>query len=228
MCFSLQSSIIAYTLGMASAIFALSTRQIVLGCLIMAYAQMQLSEAMIWYGIDNNDEKWNRRGTKYGQYLLPTHNIAIGIGIIMSVLFVAKKKLSPKDFLPIFLGIMFFIAIVFGVYAPRKFPDLTFPRDGVCDKKCQNPGNRLKWPYPDSWYTWSFVLSIALMFVWVAPKESRLLMLAMFGISWVVTMLIYPNTTGSVWCWSASFIAPTIVLINYYLTRNIPSNQLLT
>jgi hypothetical protein len=88
MCYSFRTSILSYFLGIISAIFALCTRQIVLGCLILAYCQIQLSEMMIWYGIDNNNTKINKSGTSYGKYLLATHNIAISIGIIISLLFI--------------------------------------------------------------------------------------------------------------------------------------------
>ena len=53
MCYSFQASIISYTLGMFSALFALSTNQIIIGFFILAYAQIQIAEAIIWKGIDN-------------------------------------------------------------------------------------------------------------------------------------------------------------------------------
>ena len=55
MCYNFKTSILAYSIGMASAVFAFFTRQIVLGMLILFYAQMQLSEALIWAGIDDSD-----------------------------------------------------------------------------------------------------------------------------------------------------------------------------
>jgi UDP-glucose 6-dehydrogenase len=47
----------SYTIGMISAIFAFCTRQYVVGSLILAYTQMQLSELLIWYGIDHKNIK---------------------------------------------------------------------------------------------------------------------------------------------------------------------------
>ena len=87
MCYSVKTSIISYTLGIIAGIFALFTRQTVLGLLILAYSQMQFSELLIWYGIDTDNDNLNRFGTSYGKYLLATHNIAIGIGIILSIIF---------------------------------------------------------------------------------------------------------------------------------------------
>ena len=113
MCYSVKTSIISYTLGIIAGIFALFTRQTVLGLLILAYSQMQFSELLIWYGIDTDNDNLNRFGTSYGKYLLATHNIAIGIGIILSIIFISKKKLKITDFIPLAIGILFFMYIVF-------------------------------------------------------------------------------------------------------------------
>ena len=79
MCYSQTTSIISYTVGMLSAIFAFFTGQYVLGMLVLFYSQMQLSELMIWKGIDDGDIGLDGKGTAYGKYLLPTHNIAGGL-----------------------------------------------------------------------------------------------------------------------------------------------------
>lgn len=226
MCFSFKTSIFSYMLGIASAIFALCTRQLVLGCLILAYAQMQLSEAMIWYGIDKNKPEWNKIGTSFGKYLLATHNFAIGLGIILSIIFISKRKLKATDFIPVILGALFFLIIVVFVYLPSKYPDMTFPRSKTCDK-CQNPENRLRWSFPHGWYLYGFALSLIFLFVWIKPLSSKYLCLLVFGLSLVVSSLIYPNTVGSVWCWSTSFIAPAVVLLNYYLIHKLPNSQIL-
>jgi hypothetical protein len=69
MCYSFKTSIISFTSGILSSIFALYTGQIELGMLILFYCQMQLSEAITWKGIDENNLELNRKGTKYGKYL---------------------------------------------------------------------------------------------------------------------------------------------------------------
>lgn len=226
MCYSFRTSLISYTIGLISAVFAFCTRQIVLGCLIFSYAQMQLSELMIWYGIDKNDTKWNKRGTTFGKYLLATHNFAIGIGIILSIIFISKRTLRWTDFIPVVAGALLFVGVVVFAYLPNNYPDTTFPRKQTCNK-CQNPENRLQWPYPHSWYIFSYLLSIIVMFLWIKPKQSKYLLLIFFSLSFIVAWLVYPKTVGSVWCWSTSFIAPVIVLVNYYFIRNQPSSSLL-
>ena len=66
------------------------------------------------------------------------------------------------------------------------------------------------------------------MLIWIKPKGSKMVFLVMFSLSFLIASLIYPNTVGSVWCWSTSFIAPAIVLINYYFIRNEPIMALIT
>ena len=56
MCYDFKTSIISYSLGMIAAIFALCTRQYILGMLILFYVQMQLSEALIWKGLDSQPD----------------------------------------------------------------------------------------------------------------------------------------------------------------------------
>jgi len=210
-----------------SAIFAFCTRQIVLGCLIFAYAQMQLSELLIWHGLDTNNSELNKKGTSFGKYLLATHNFAIGLGIILYIVFVSKKQLKLLDFLPIIAGFVFFICIILFVYLPNTHSDMTFPRNKTSDKSCQNPENRLQWPWSHSWYIASFILSILIMFVYIKPDTSKYITLLIYTISWVVVTLIYPSTVGSVWCFVASVAAPIIVVLNYYVIRNKLSQDIL-
>ncbi|NDE11875.1 MAG: hypothetical protein EBZ95_15155, partial [Chitinophagia bacterium] len=75
MCYDVKTSIISYSSGMVAAIFALCTRQYILGMLILFYSQMQLAEALIWKGIDTNNKSLNKIGTSYGKYFLASHNI---------------------------------------------------------------------------------------------------------------------------------------------------------
>lgn len=230
MCYSFKTSIISYMLGLISAIFAFCTRQVVLGCLILAYAQMQLSEIMIWRGIDTNNPSLNRTGTTFGKYLLATHNFAIGIGIILSILFISKRKLILSDFIPAIVGLFFFLIIIVFVYLPRKYPDMTFPLNGDCSHqtdKCQNPDNRLQWPFPHGWYGISYLISVIIMFIWVKPKKLKFLLLAFFTITLVVSASVNPHTMGSVWCWSTSFLAPVIALLGYYMSRGVSNSDIL-
>ena len=95
MCFSFKTSLVSLTIGIISSIFALCTNQFTLGVLIFFYAQMQLAEAIIWRGIDTNKKSLNRKGTIYAKYILPTHNLAIGIGHLIALHYQKKSSYSP-------------------------------------------------------------------------------------------------------------------------------------
>jgi hypothetical protein len=218
MCYSFNTSIMSYTLGMISGIVALFTNQIVLGMLILCYTQMQLSEALIWKGIDTNNINLNKKGTKYGKYLLATHNIAIGLGIIIAIL-IQKQKLKWTDYLPLIVGVLFFIFVVTFYYYKKDYPDVTYPVNSCSDKSCQNAENRLKWPYPHEWYIFSYIISLIILLFYIKPNKSKIFLASVFTITLLISMFIYPKSVGSVWCFSTSWLAPIIVLINYFLVN---------
>lgn len=224
-------SIVSYCIAIASAVFALCTRQIVLGCLILFYCQMQLSEALIWRGIDTNNTNLNKTGTNFGKYLLATHNIGIGLGILISIIFISRRDLKWTDFIPLFAGVAFFLIIVFAVYLPQKYPDVTYPLRETCQQKgkrdCDDAENRLKWPYPHDWYAWSFALSLVIMFIWAKPWGSKIAFTIFFSVLFAMSILIYPHTVGSVWCWATSFVAPVMVIANYFIIRNLKNSEIL-
>jgi len=222
MCFSVRISIISYSLGMISAAFAIYTGQWMLGTLILFYSQMQLAEAFIWKGIDTNNLKMNRLGTAYGKYLLPTHNTAIGFGLIFSVLLVQKRSLELKDFIPFTIGIIFY-GIIMLLYAHTKSKNVTFPANQCSPnpRECQNWGNRLRWPFIHSWYVVSYIISLFLLFAFYDGNvKSKMFLLTAFSLLFAGTALIVPHSVGSSWCFSTAIAAPIIVGINWWLTRS--------
>jgi hypothetical protein len=228
MCYSFKTSLISYILGIISGIFALMTRQIVLGSLILTYSQMQFAELLIWKGIDNNDDNLNRIGTSYGKYLLATHNIAIGLGIILSIIFISKKKLEIKDVIPFTIGILFFLYIIIFVYLPNNYPDITLPLDPTCkDTKCQNDNNRLLWPWPHNWYIIGFAISFIILLVYIKPVYSRIWISLVFVLTFIFMYIFKPKTIGSLWCFSTAILAPLIVIVNYILIKNENSVNIL-
>jgi hypothetical protein len=222
MCFSFRTSIISYSLGMLSGAFAIYTGQWMLGTLILFYSQMQLAEAFIWKGIDENNLKLNRIGTAYGKYALGTHNFAIGLGLIFSVILIQKRELVLRDFIPLVIGIIFY-GIVMMIYANTKSLDVTFPANKCSSnpRECQNWGNRLRWPFPHKWYVISYVISLGLLFLFYdGPIRSKVFLLIIFSILFAGTAIITPNSVGSAWCFSTAVAAPIIVGINWLLTRS--------
>jgi hypothetical protein len=220
MCFSYDTSILSFSLGMVSGIFALLTNQIILGVLILFYCQMQLSEALIWKAIDTKNVKLNEEGTSYGKYLLPTHNIAIGLGVIFDSI-INRKSLKILDFLPLIIGIIFYLFIIGFYYMRIHYKNQTYPENKSCTKKkCQNLKNRLQWPYPHSWYTYSFIISIIFSIIYLRSIPSKVFIISVFIITFLSTYFINPKVVGSVWCFSTAILAPFIVLVNYFLVEN--------
>ena len=87
---------------MMASIAALSTRQYMLGMLILAYCQIQLAEAIIWRGIDTSQPSLNRLGTLYAKYTLPLHLLFVGLGVVMSY----------NKYIPLLIGILFYVGVV--------------------------------------------------------------------------------------------------------------------
>lgn len=228
MCYSFKTSLITYIMGMSAAIFALITRQFVLGTLILAYSQIQLGELMIWHGIDKNSSLWNRRGTKYVKYMLSTHNIAVGIGILLSIYILSKETPKMVDYAPLLFGCLMFIIVVCYIYPNSNGDNMTFPYGKTCTNNCNNSENRLYWTFPHSWYIVTFISIVVICLLWVKPRMSRILLILFFTMSFVASLLVYPQTMSSIWCWSASFIAPVIVIMNYFLINGTSSTDLLT
>lgn len=229
MCYSVKTSIVSYSLGMLSAFFAFATRQYILGMLILFYCQMQISEGIIWKGIDDNNISLNKFGTKYGKYLLPSHLFAIGLGYLLSLKLVEKQVIKPIHFIPLLIGFIFYLAIVLGPYRSEKYSDITQPTDPSCmDKSCQNNGNRLKWPFPHSWYLYGFILCIIFAAIFIKPLGSKIFLGSIFVVSLLLTCLVYPHNIGSVWCFGAAILAPVMVIGNYLIIKNKTNSEILT
>ena len=231
MCYSFKTSIISYVLGIISGIFALFTRQIALVILILTYSQTQLAELLIWHGIDTKNDNLNKFGTSYGKYLLATHNIAIGLGIILSIIFISKKKLKITDFIPLIIGILFFLYVLFFFYLPKQYPDMTFPLDPTCKdntNRCQNPDNRLKWTWPHGWYMFGYVISLIILIVYIKPIHSKIWISSVFILTLIASGIFNPKVIGSVWCFSAAIAAPILVIVNYFLIKNQNSSDILS
>ena len=217
MCFSFKTSILSMTIGLLSSIFALCTNQITLGFLIFFYTQMQIAEAMIWRGIDTNQKSLNRKGTSYAKYILPTHNFAIGIGYLVA-LYSQKKEIHWEDFIPLLIGILFYFYILM-IYKITNGNDLTFPRKKV-PKSCQNPNNRLLWPFQQNWYVISLIISLLILFfLKTMSNSSKILLSSFFILSYFSSFLFSYVTIGSVFCFLTAIFSPILVLSNYFLLQ---------
>lgn len=231
MCYSVKTSIISYTIAMIAAIFALCTRQITIGLLILFYCQIQLGELMIWHGIDTNNNDLNKTGTSYLKYFLASHNIAIGLGILLSIIYISKQKIKTTDYIPLMFGIIFFIYVIVFEYLPSKSPDITLPKDPTCldqTDRCQNNNNRLEWKFPNQWYLIGFVFSLIFFYAYLKPVNTKILLSASLIMTFLLSCLLTPKSVGTIWCFSSAIIAPIFVLFNYFIIKNMKSENILS
>lgn len=209
MCYSVNTSITSYLIGMISAIAALYTRQYILGMLILCYCQVQLAEAIIWKGIDTDNLTLNRLGTLYAKYTLPAHLMATGLGVWM----------TTGDVRPLVVGIIFYVGVIGFYLYDRKNDGLSFPPNRECMKReCQTNENRLKWPFRDQWYMIQTAILFIVFFIYL-PKRSSILLAGFFSITFVISKMMYTWTASSIWCFLSAVLAPLLVAINYILIK---------
>jgi len=222
MCFSFQTSILSYSLGMIASLAAIATRQYVLGVLILFYCQIQLSEALIWRGIDTKNPDLNVMGTRYGKYMLPTHNIAIGLGILLAYMILQRKPKDPlitwRVVAPLIIGILFY-GIVLLIYSQTPSDSMTFPLRPCEQRSCQNPSNRLKWPFWIFWYIFSFIISIILMLVYIPERSSGVFLGGTFTLIYLSSYVFFRQSLSSLFCFLSAVMAPFLVIVNYLLLR---------
>jgi hypothetical protein len=229
MCYSFKTSLFSYSIGIIAGIYALFTKQFALGLFILCFVQIQLSEIIIWYSIDTKNISLNKFGTKFGKYLLACHNIAIGFGMILSILFVSKNKLKFSDFLPLISGIILFIIINLFIYIPENYPETTYPLNKNCiDKSCQNNNNRLVWQYPHAWYSISAIMTLIIIIIYFKPFSSKMLSCFFIISTFFFSFIFLRNVIGSIWCFSAAILAPVLVLFNYFIIKNMSDLDILT
>lgn len=206
MCYNLETSVITFLSAMISGIVAIYLKQYILGLLIICYAQIQLSEVFIWWGLNTNNQILNRFGTAWGKYLLPAQIFIIGLGIY----------LHTKDVIPLIIGILVYL-IVLLIYSKHNHSDVTFYK---CGDNCVKYSGKLVWPYPYNWYSFTYAIFIILFMIYVRPLQSKVFIISIFTLTYIVSkMLNYNNAIGSFWCWTTSAFTPIIVIINTMLIK---------
>tara|TARA_E500000178_G_C17018749_1_gene754296 strand:+ start:1865 stop:2497 length:633 start_codon:yes stop_codon:yes gene_type:complete len=205
MCFSFELSIFTFSIAILSGLTALFLKQYILGILILCYAQIQFSEILIWYALNNNNNKINKIGTQYGKFLLPAHNIAIGLGIYF----------TSGQILPLLIGLVFYISIIIYYNVNCDCDEITkLPECKSSGKKCDKFAGKLQWPYPHDWYLISFIITTLLLFIYVKPFNISLLIVLFYWFFYVITWFInFYNAYGSYWCWIMALTTPIIVFL---------------
>lgn len=203
MCYSFNVSIISYVLAMIAGLYALYNRLPILGVLIICYAQMQLSEAIIWFGIDTNNDHLNRLGTTVGKWALPLHNVALGIGVLISY---NTQEQTLYKWLPLIAGLAFYFAVWHCHYRGTHHSRET-------NVTGTSEFAQLAWPYPHTWYALSLLLSGVIVLGYVRPLYPLGLLswVAFIGTAIVTYFKAQNETFGSMWCWSTAILAPVFV-----------------
>jgi len=219
MCYNIQTSIVSFVVVTICGVIALRLKQPVLGCLMLAYGLMQLSEVIIWRGVDTNNETLNRVGTTLGKYTLPSHNIAIGVGVLIA--YWASRK-NPIYWIPITIGVIFYIGVMIN-YAVKK--DVNNGITKACklpeDKdECTKNSARLEWPYPHSWYALSMFISVVVALSYVRPLSRASVIVLFFVITFIGTALLGKRQVlGSYWCWAAAALAPVVLITTSFMPK---------
>lgn len=224
MCYSFKTSIISYIIGLISAFFAVKMSIVksnvglmILGMLILFYVQIQFSEALIWKGIDDKNIELNKLGTFFAKYTLPSHLIGIGLGVIIAVLYIDKRKLRFTDFIPLIIGILFYLSVLLYFYKSDT-TTTTYPVDKNCmDKSCQNNSNRLVWNFPYSWYLYSTIIAFIILFYYITPLSAKISTCLFFSVGLLLSYIIYKPRAGTVWCFMSAVASPLLVLMYYLL-----------
>lgn len=206
MCYSVKTSIIAYTVGMMSALVAIKTGNLPLGFLILFYCQIQLAEGIIWRGIDTNNLQLNQLGTTIAKYALALQLFGFGIGLYLAYGYIH----------PLAIGAIFFI-IVCVIYAKNPHPSHTFPFTTCQKRECQNHNNRLVWEFPVEWYAVMAILILGMYMIYVKDSLlSRSIVFIFFSATWLLSKYVVPPAiaSSSIWCFFSAIAAPVLVVLS--------------
>ena len=219
MCYNIETSIVSFIIVTICGIIALRTKQPILGCLMLVYGLIQFSEILIWRGIDTKNDKLNRAGTAIGKYTLPSHNTAIGLGVLVA--YWASRK-NPIYWIPLTVGIMFYIAIMI-IYSREKDSNngitkaCMYPED---KDSCTKNSARLEWPYPHSWYGISTLISFILIAIYIRPLSRATVIMSFFAITFMATRTLGKSQVfGSYWCWAAAAFAPLVLVVTSFMEK---------
>lgn len=227
MCYNIQTSIFSFLTAITSGIVAIKLNLNILGSLILSYSIIQFSEIFIWRGINTNNNKLNKIGTSIGKYTLPSHNIAIGIGIIITYW---SSKNNPIYWLPLIIGLIFYFSIMIFYHYENKSNGISkaceYEKiDEKTNIECTKYSARLKWGYSHTWYSLSVIISIIIAFTYIKPLNISIICTSFFVILFgSVTLFGKNQIIGSWWCWTTSFLSPIIVTIIFLYTLKLSKN----
>lgn len=191
MCWNWESSLISWLISLVTGVYLYkrnNKNDKVLSLLILTYSSIQLFEALMWW--DQKCGKLNIAATNLAYFALYAHVIAIGLGLY----------LEQKIVLPVVIGLAFMV-----------FAVLTKP-----DMKCSRPGENghLAWGFNQTFYIFVFIAAIALVFAYVRPARTAVLIAGLFTFALLFSYLITGDTMPSYWCWVSAAFSFLFIFVN--------------
>lgn len=214
MCFDQPSSLAAFSIGLASAYAAFVYGYTVLSVLLFIVALMQLSEFLIWRGIDNHDVSQNRAGTALARTTLGLHALAVCIAVFVFAL-------PTQQWRRYGLVVCTILSIVmYGLIVDTPYGLTTY---AGCASGC-----RLRWTFLVHNYVYSCIVA-TLFTALVLSKIHGLQTLCIF-LFYILTLAgaIVTSKPGRLWeaistswCYASSFGSP--LLVATLVGLNIPT-----
>lgn len=217
MCFNQPSSLAALAVGLATAYAACAYNYTVLSVLIFIVALMQLSEFLIWRGLDTSASAivdttgelvdgttLNRAGTALARTTLGLHGIAVCLAALVFAMPAQRWRRYG-------LVLCTLVAIaMYGLTVDAPYGQTT--RAG-CASGC-----RLKWGFmvhPYSYNTIFAIIFIALLLSRVPPLQTLCIVL-FYGLTWVAARVTAEKgrvveAISTSWCYASSFGSPLLV-----------------
>jgi hypothetical protein len=161
---------------------------------------MQLAEFFIWKGIDDNDKKINKFGTKLALFL----NILQPVVLFIVPLILLDKNISLKN--KIIASCIIISYISFMLINFNQVPEYTELNPS---QACSNMN--LKW-WEDIQYAGIIycITLFSIIFLFVKPFQLASLISAYIFIALILSMIFYSCGQPSIWCW---LVVPMPLLI---------------
>ncbi len=202
MCYNAKASALAATIGILSACVAFSLKEWVVGSLILIYSLMQVSEFLIWRGLDTRSADLNRRGT-----WLASNTLRVHASVVLVVLLMVKWKSLEANRRLALVGLL--VAALFVWWRTTSAGSGSLTTEPGCAKGC-----RLDWKFESE-----YPLQILLMGLALLIGAPRLIapVAVFYGGAVLLTLIlatVNPKTTfrpGTVWCFFSAIFAPLLV-----------------
>ncbi len=206
MCYNAKASALAATIGIVSAFVAFSLKEWVIGSLILIYSLVQVSEFLIWRGLDTGSVNLNRQGTWIASTTLRFH--AIVVLLVLLAVSWTRLEAQPNRRLALILLLLMAIFSWWKTTSTAAAPLTTKPG---CAKGC-----RLNWKFGKEYSIQVLIIGLAIL---IGAPRLIIPMAVFYSIALLLALIlaaIDPKTTFkmgiyTVWCFFAAIFAPLFV-----------------